>query len=233
MADPGFVVGFSVPSGAGVYCSNAVFEYCTIVSNRLGLWATFGFGDAPEFPTNGIAGVFSDSGQVEFHAVILSNGDTNVSGAIVDRGFNLLNVADSHFLHATTRTGVDPKLQAFESPGFAPGYFGLAPDSPAIDNADEQRLPKWDIRGVPRITGSRPDIGAVEFTPDPVLHLSVGRTHVNLNVIDDTGEPAAVETSGDLVDWIPIFTASTNGPTLELRLPILDRMSFYRARRQP
>ena len=98
----------------------------------------------------------------------------DVSGSFTSNGYNLIgNGTGSTGFDATgdiVGTGdnpIDPRLDALLFNGGSTATHALRPDSPAIDAGDPTVLdtdPTTDQRGLDRVSGSRADIGAFEFS---------------------------------------------------------------------
>jgi hypothetical protein len=87
----------------------------------------------------------------------------DVTGAVVSAGYNMIQYTASAFTALGDQTGVDPRLDnPFPGPD---GRRTVAPasDSPAVDAGDPTERLTTDARGLPRPSGSRADIGAVEY----------------------------------------------------------------------
>jgi hypothetical protein len=141
------VPGSPLAFGGAIYCRDAFVNYSTIASNSTTIWADY----KTTIPFD--AAVSSTNGVITVHASIISNEGTNVSGAIIDNGYNLVSDGNDGFTNASTRTNVSAGLASFEIPNGALGYFPLV--SGSLDAADPASFPESDLLGSRRPFASR------------------------------------------------------------------------------
>lgn len=135
----------------------------------------------------------------------------NVSGSIVDGGYNLSSGDMWQFTTLTSRNNTDPQLGPLIDNGGPAPTCALRPGSPAIDVIPAGDYPTYDQVGSARPFGLGADIGAVEFSPKLFQlvgwELPDGRFR-----IQGRGSPSAefrVQVSVDLIDWVNLSTNRT------------------------
>jgi hypothetical protein len=151
----------------------SIFNNGTLAINSSTITDTIG--------VNGI-GVYNGNfvgiaGEARVKNSIIAGNSTDVTGAFISEGYNLIGNGDYSYSLLTSgmrtlvngrngdRVGtrdalVDPKLGALQDNGGDTWTHALFPGSPALNAADPYDRPQTDQRGVDR--GSRPDIGAYE-----------------------------------------------------------------------
>jgi hypothetical protein len=167
--------------GAVFATSGGLVRYSTWAKNiaSAGTNGLNGFGVPPTKP--GVSGTskggsVASSNSVDSLALnssILSDGvPANLSGTIIDAGYNLSSDNSVEWTLPTSRRGIDPLLVPVQNAdGGLPNNGGLIPtvglrvNSPAIDAGDPATMPEADARGVVRPVSGGPDIGAFERTP--------------------------------------------------------------------
>jgi len=151
--------------GAGISTAAAVdLNFCTITENQ-----------APDLG-GGIRIAGSGSCAIRNTLVagnVTGNGEPDVSiisGAFTSTGYNLIgDTTGSAWIPAQgdqlgqTSSPIDPMTLSLDSNGGPTQTVALQAGSPCIDQADTTGVPLYDQRGQLRFSGTRPDIGAVEF----------------------------------------------------------------------
>jgi hypothetical protein len=216
---------FSSPArpGAGaVSCADAIFDSCDFVSNRTEVI----FSGQPK--TRGVGGIFSRTGAVALHSVILADFYTNIEATIIDLGFNLSSDDSPHFIQATSRANVDLRIGEFQLLDGYRGYFQLSSESPAINSADRKNFPQSDLFGMPRPMGAGPDIGAIEKQSLPIISIEGIGIDLEITVRPVPGNDTAVEVSEDLVGWEPVMHSAAS--EFKFLIHAESRHRFYRVR---
>lgn len=136
-------------------------------------------------------------------------GDTNLFGPIIDAGYNI-SFDNQHSLTNThSYNGVNPLLAPLGNNGGPTETMALLTGSPAIDQADPASYPPIDQRGNQRPWGHGPDIGAFEYSLDNVLFIDGrGAGTMTLGFGGTNNESYRIETSADLIHWVPVQTNS-------------------------
>lgn len=118
----------------------------------------------------------------------------------------------------------------------ANGNFRLLATSPLIDAGNENAFASgWLLDEPARLQGAGPDLGAFELSANdaPVFispGISNGVNQFSFQVTGLSGESYVVETSTNLVEWLPISTNTTANGLFSIYAPINGASyQFYRA----
>jgi hypothetical protein len=151
----------------GVYAFlSAEISNCTIIANT-----------SKGTVAAGLYGAFALLPTSTLQSTIIAN--NSASGVELDvgstLGFTVLGSNNLIMAHSPGITvpadtiSVDPKLGPLQDNGGQTQTHALLPGSPAIDKGRAAEGDLFDQRGFPRVVGSLPDIGAVEFDPDHIF----------------------------------------------------------------
>ena len=220
----------TTPPAAGALSNRgtATFTNVTFGNNRAEAPGVAAIADSGELALNfatlsgnrgGDAAIRIDGGRLTVANTIFADGGIALAdgGVAVSGGRNLFAASNPGFLVAPSDlVGVDPLLSPLGDHGGPSPTFALLPSSPAIDAAFAGPSVPVDQRGVERIYGTGPDIGAYEsrgFVLTTVSgdgqHTQVGTAFplpLTVAVASPFGEPVA----GGVVP----FEAPTAGPSI-------------------
>ncbi len=179
-------------------------------------------------------GCFASNGLLQLSGVIIAwnqaRTDADLSGAVEVGVRNLVfDPGTASGLRPDDLTGVDPLLGHLEDHGGPNPTHALAPESPAVDAAEDGDGLALDERGLPRPEGGRFDLGAFELEQeDPAIEKWVieGNT-MRFQVRGAAESTWEVEFSTDLVAWESAGTV-VDGAVYERLLTA--GAGFYRAR---
>jgi hypothetical protein len=147
----------------GVYARDVMdVSSCTIAGNTSGGTLAAGLFSGYSSPhlkntivaNNTADGIEFDAGTAKGRAVLGSN--------------NLIMVAKATTAVPIDTISADPLLGPLRDNGGATRTQALLPGSPALDKGGNTGL-SFDQRDLPRVTGNKLDIGAVEFDPDSIF----------------------------------------------------------------
>jgi len=220
--DTGYYYGFDADGSAIFRRDGALsIESCTITRNTNG-----------DHTPDGVA-VDSDGAE----AITLNN--SIVAGNFAPGSLKNLRGA---FIGSNNLTAGDPMLGTLGDYGGPTPTVPLLPGSPAIDAAGATTL-ATDQRGFPRVAGSAPDIGAIEFgsvLPAPPRLTSVLRKpdgSVELKFEADPTLKFTVVATSDLTarpeDWSPLGVAEHQGSAFLFTDPAGEATQRYYSVRFP
>lgn len=169
------MAGQSTSRGGGVYNAGTLHvSHCTFAYNAARLYYFIGILPSGHDPGQG--GSIYNSGSLTIDDTIMI-ADTaplfggtlvNAGGTVVSEGYNLTNDGANGLLTGIgDQVSTVPILAPLQDNGGPTPTHNPLPAGPAIDagNPTLSSTPATDQRGLPRVIGSRTDIGAVEYRP--------------------------------------------------------------------
>jgi PKD domain len=193
-----------VPAGAGA-ATTVTVQGSTVTANSAAI----------------AGGLLSTGGFAVFDSIVAGNtggGAPDVSGTFTDQGHNLIGDATGatgftvSTLVGNSGAPIDPKLSGLDlHNGATPNYVPY-PGSPALDAGDTTGLASTDQRGLPRLQGAAPDIGAVESRTFTLTNLSAG-AHATVGSVFNPPLQVQLKEGPTGLGGVPvIFTAPQTGP---------------------
>lgn len=134
--------------------------------------STIAFNRSPNGSADKGDGLRSEAATLDLESTIISgnsdqSGEDDLAGTSTVSGNSNLVVSAPPSLPLPNDTGHDcPNLDLLADNGGLTLTHGLAPDSKAIDQGSADPNLMIDQRGAPRVNGTHPDIGAVEWKQD-------------------------------------------------------------------
>ncbi len=198
--------------------TNLTLVACTIANNAPGYGGNGGPGIDLSGNGGGIGGGYSSL----LNTIVAGNKgkEPDIAGVHTSLGYNLIGITNEQggFTSVGDKVGntnspLDPRLLPLTWNGGATLTMALALDSPALDAGTSGGMPEIDQRGVSRLQGHRPDIGAYEFQFS-VPAIRSGYTLPGFGFwLDCCGlanKVYALESSRDLHQWSEISSALAN-----------------------
>jgi hypothetical protein len=164
----GNALGAAVHLRGSLGLTNVTLAWNTGTNGAPGTAAPGGFArhGEPGLLAGSALAVEAGTGAALINSILLSGNVSTVFGRVTDAGHNLFSDSGTGTQAAGSRYSIDPLLDEYRV--WTEGTPGLLPriGSPAVDAADPAAAPPHDQRGLPRPTGSGPEIGALEAAFD-------------------------------------------------------------------
>jgi len=200
-----------------------------MAGNRVDAWKTYVGGPA-------YGGALSNTnGSLTVQNCIIANSGYGgeVSGTVIDGGYNICSDNTASFSGTGSRNNTDPLLGPLSNNGGPTATMVLLAGSPGLDVIPSGYFPAVDQRGVARPQGSAGDIGAVEGNKNVVpLLLSIQPlgTSIGITFTAEPGRSYRLLKSSNLAVWSVVATnAVMAGGSLLFNPPVgTNSDSFFR-----